>query len=49
MSFLGADVFLCTNKTYPSIATFFMMVSLPDEAAVATCCSMLLLIFALNC
>lgn len=34
--------------TYPSIATFFMIVSFPDEAAEATCCSMLLLIFALS-
>ena len=34
--------------TYPSIATFFMIVSLPEDAAAATCCSMLLLIFALN-
>ena len=34
--------------THPSIATFFMIVSFPEEAAVATCCSILLLIFALS-
>ena len=37
-----------SEKTHPSMATFFMMVSLPEEAAAATCCSMLLLIFALS-
>lgn len=31
-----------------SIATFFIIVSLPDDAAVAVCCSIERLIFALN-
>ena len=35
-------------ETHPSIATFFMIVSFPEDSAEATCCSMLLLIFALR-
>lgn len=39
---------LLSFKDVPSNAAFLMMVSLPEEAAEATCCSMLRLIFALS-
>ncbi len=36
------------NSTYLSVPVFFMMVSLPDDAAFTICCSTELFILALS-
>jgi hypothetical protein len=43
-----APMLISENRTHLSVPTFFMMVSLPDDAAFTICCSTDLFILALS-